>query len=310
MLGGRNVTTFIDRGEEYDVIIEGRSDQRRTPGDIANLYVRSDTGALIPLSSLVTYDETAGAGSLERYNRTRAVTLTAAVEEGYTLGQVLSALDAAAAEVLPPQARIDYKGESLDLREGAQAAIFIFVLALLVVYLVLAAQFESFMHPFVIMLTVPLAVTGALLGLYFTGQTLNIYSQIGMVMLIGLAAKNGILIVEFANQMRDHGRDFDQAVIEAASMRLRPVLMTALTTVAGSLPLILATGPGAETRFVIGVAVFSGVLFATAFTLFVIPAAYGLLARRTKSPQAMTRHIHGLDARVEDVDRGREGGAA
>jgi multidrug efflux pump len=310
MLGGRNVTTFIDRGEEYDVIIEGRSDQRRTPGDIANLYVRSDNGALIPLSSLVSYDEVAGAGSLERYNRARAVTLTAAVEEGYTLGEVLAALDAAAAEVLPAEARIDYKGESLDLRDGTQAVLFIFVLALLVVYLVLAAQFESFVHPFVIMLTVPLAVVGALLGLYFTGQTLNIYSQIGMVMLIGLAAKNGILIVEFANQMRDAGREFDQAVVEAASMRLRPVLMTALTTVAGTMPLILATGPGAETRFVIGVAVFSGVLFATLFTLFVIPAAYGLLARRTSSPKAMSRHIDGLDGRIQDIDRQREGGVA
>jgi multidrug efflux pump len=310
MLGGRAVTTFIDRGEEYDVIIEGRSDQRRTPGDIANLYVRSDSGELIPLSSLVSYEEVAGAGSLERYNRARAVTLTAAVQEGYTLGQVLSALDDAAAEVLPPEARIDYKGESLDLREGSQAVFFVFVLALLVVYLVLAAQFESFVHPFVIMLTVPLAVVGALLGLYFTGQTLNIYSQIGMVMLIGLAAKNGILIVEFANQLRDHGRDFNEAVIEAASMRLRPVLMTALTTVAGSIPLIMATGPGAETRFVIGVAVFSGVLFATIFTLFVIPASYGLLARRTSSPQAMSRHIDKMDGRIEDIDRQREGGVA
>ncbi len=311
MLGGRNVTTYIDRGEEYDVIIEGRSDQRRTPGDIANLYVRSDTsGSLIPLSSLVTYDEVAGAGSLERYNRARAVTLSAALVDGYTLGEALNALDAAAAEVLPPEARIEYKGESLDLRDGAQAVLFIFVLALLVVYLVLAAQFESFVHPFVIMLTVPLAVTGALLGLYLTGQTLNIYSQIGMVMLIGLAAKNGILIVEFANQLRDHGRAFNEAIIEAAGMRLRPVLMTALTTVAGALPLILATGPGAETRFVIGVAVFSGVLFATAFTLFVIPAAYGLLARGTESPQATSRRIAGLDQGIEDVDRAREGGAA
>ncbi len=310
MLGGRNVTTFIDRGEEYDVIIEGRSDQRRTPGDIANLYVRSNSGDLIPLSSLVTYEEVAGAGSLERYNRSRAVTLTAAVEEGYTLGEVLSALDAAAADVLPDEARIDYKGESLDLRDGAQAVLFIFVLALLVVYLVLAAQFESFIHPFVIMLTVPLAVVGALLGLYFTGQTLNIYSQIGMVMLIGLAAKNGILIVEFANQMRDAGREFSEAVIEAASMRLRPVLMTALTTVAGTMPLIMASGPGAETRFVIGVAVFSGVLFATFFTLFVIPAAYGLLARGTSSPEAMSRHIEGLDGRIRDIDRQREGETA
>lgn len=303
LLGGRSVTTFIDRGEEYDVIIEGRSDQNQSPGDIANIFVRSSSGTLIPLSNLVTYEEVGGAGSLNRYNRARAITLTALVEEGYTLGQVLDALDQLAAEILPEEARIDYKGPSLDLRDGAQAVVFVFILALLVVYLVLAAQFESFIHPLVIMLTVPLAVLGALIGLYYTGQTINIYSQIGMVMLIGLAAKNGILIVEFANQLRDHGRAFQDAVIEAASLRLRPVLMTALTTVAGSLPLILASGPGAETRFVIGVAVFSGVLFATLFTLFVIPAAYSLLAQGTTSPKAMSRYLDALGKRVQDIDR-------
>ncbi len=302
VLGGRDVTTFVDRGEEYDVIIEGLSDQRQTPGDIDNLYVRSQGGAMVPLSSLVEYREQAGAGSLERYNRSRAVTLRASLEPGYTLGEALDALDAAAAEVLPEEARIDYKGESLDLRTGAASVLFVFGLALLVVFLVLAAQFESFVHPFVIMLTVPLAVVGALIGLTWTGQTLNIYSQIGMVMLIGLAAKNGILIVEFANQLRDRGRDFDTAIVEAARMRLRPVLMTALTTVAGSIPLILASGPGEETRFVIGVAVFSGVLFATLFTLFVIPAAYRLVARGTTSPQAVTRRLNALGDEVADVD--------
>ena len=303
LLGGRSVTTFIDRGEEYDVIIEGRSDQRQTPGDIGNIYVRSDGGALIPLASLIQYQEFGGAGSLERYNRARAVTLTATLQEGHTLGQALDALDALAAELLPPEARIDYKGESLDLRDGTRSVLFVFVLALLVVYLVLAAQFESFVHPFVIMLTVPLAILGALIGLYLTGQTINIYSQIGMVMLIGLAAKNGILIVEFINQLRDRGREFREAIIEAASMRLRPVLMTALTTVAGSIPLIMATGPGAETRFVIGVAVFSGVLFATLFTLFIIPAAYAVLARGTDSPLATTRAIESLAQRVGDIDQ-------
>ncbi|WP_024326913.1 efflux RND transporter permease subunit [Thioalkalivibrio sp. AKL19] len=307
VLGGRDVTTFVDRGEEYDVIIEGLADQRRTPGDIDNLYVRSSSGSMVPLSSLVTYEEQAGPSSLERYNRSRAVTLTAGLRDGMTLGEALDALDAKAAELLPAEAGIDYKGESLDLRAGSEAILFVFALALLVVFLVLAAQFESFVHPFVIMLTVPLAVVGALIGLTVTGQTLNIYSQIGMVMLIGLAAKNGILIVEFANQLRDRGRDFDTAILEAARMRLRPVLMTALTTVAGSIPLILASGPGEETRFVIGVAVFSGVLFATLFTLFVIPAAYRLVARGTTSPLATTRRLHDLDAEVEDVDGERRG---
>ena len=304
VLGGRDVTTFVDGGEEYDVIIEGLAAQRRTPADIDNLQVRAASGLMVPLSSLVTYEEQAGPSSLARYNRSRAVTLTAGLRDGMTLGEALEALDTKAAELLPAEAGIDYKGESLDLRTGSESVLFVFALALLIVFLVLAAQFESFVHPFVIMLTVPLAVVGALIGLSWTGQTLNIYSQIGMVMLIGLAAKNGILIVEFANQLRDRGRDFDTAVVDAARTRLRPVLMTALTTVAGSIPLILASGPGEETRFVIGVAVFSGVLFATLFTLFVIPAAYTLLARGTTSPQATTRHLHELDAGTADVDGG------
>ncbi|OOC09698.1 efflux RND transporter permease subunit [Thioalkalivibrio halophilus] len=302
LLGGRAVTRWQDRGEEYDVILEGLTDQRRTTEAIDNIHLRAESGELVPLSSVVRYEERAGPASLSRYNRGRAVTLQGGVGGELTLGEALEVLDAAAERVLPEEARIDYKGQSLDLREGSEAILFVFALALLVVFLVLAAQFESFVHPFVIMLTVPLAVVGALLGLSLTGQTLNIYSQIGIVMLIGLAAKNGILIVEFANQLRDRGREFRDAVIEAGRLRLRPVLMTALTTVAGSIPLILASGPGEETRFVIGVAVFSGVLFATVFTLFVIPATYYLIARGTTSPLATTRRLESLDEEVRDVD--------
>ncbi|MFN4262915.1 MAG: efflux RND transporter permease subunit [Thioalkalivibrionaceae bacterium] len=301
-LGGRAVTTFQQGGEEYDVILEGREGQRGTIDDAANLFVRARGGELVPLSNLVSFEEVAGAGSLERYNRSRAVTLSAQLDGTLTLGQAIDEIERLAADRLPAEARLDYKGDSLDFKSQSQQIYFIFGLALIIVFLVLAAQFESFVHPLVIMLTVPLAIVGALLGLWLTGQTLNIYSQIGIIMLIGLAAKNGILVVEFTNQLRDRGRAFEDAIVEASAQRLRPVLMTALTTVAGSIPLLLASGPGAETRYVLGVAIFSGVLVATLFTLFIVPAAYHLLARKTGSPQATAKRIGDLAGHISDVD--------
>jgi multidrug efflux pump len=296
MLGSRRVTTFIDRGEEYDVILEGEEDLHRTPEALTNIYVRSDrSGALIPLSNLVTLSEQADSASLNRYNRMRAITITANLAPGYTLGQALDFLEGVVREELPGSVRVDYKGESLEFKESGRALAFAFGLALLVVFLVLAAQFESFVHPLIIMLTVPLAIAGALFGLYVTGQSLNIFSQIGIIVLVGLAAKNGILIVEFANQLRDAGREFREALLEAATLRLRPILMTAITTVMGAVPLILAFGPGAESRVVIGTVVFSGVLFATLFTLFVIPVTYMLLARRSGSPGAVAAELEQLE---------------
>ncbi|MFT5562869.1 MAG: multidrug efflux pump, partial [Litorivivens sp.] len=190
----------------------------------------------------------------------------------------------------------DYKGESQELKEAAGGLLFSFVLALLIVYLVLAAQFESFVHPFVIMAAVPLSTFGALLGLYLTGGTLNIYSNIGLIILIGISTKNGILIVEFINQMRDAGLSFIDAIYEAAEIRLRPVLMTALSTMMGSLPLIWASGAGAESRATLGVVIFSGVVMATALTLFVIPALYNLLARNTGSPEAIAKELEELES--------------
>lgn len=194
-------------------------------------------------------------------------------------------------EILPPEAQTDVKGQSRDYREAGGATVFMLVLGALVVFLVLAAQFESLIHPFVIMLTVPLAILGALLGLHFTGLSLNIYSQVGLVMLEGLTAKNGILIVEFANQLRDQGRAFAEALEEAAVIRLRPILMTAVTTMAGSIPLIVSSGAGAETRLGIGTVIFAGVALATVLTLFVVPVAYDLLARRTGSPGDVSRRL-------------------
>ena len=294
MLGSRRVTTYLDDGEEYDVIVEGERELQRTQDAVANLYVRSDsTGELIPLGNLVTIREQADAFALNRYNRVRAITIEADLADGLVLGEALTELEALAREVLPESVVIDYKGQSRDLQESTGSLVFVFLLGMVVVFLVLAAQFESFVHPLVIMLTVPLAVAGALFGLWLVDSSLNIYSQIGLVMLIGLAAKNGILIVEFANQRRDAGVGFDDALREAAQVRFRPIVMTAITTAAGSLPLILSSGAGAETRFSIGVVILSGVLAATFFTIFVVPVAYALLARGTDSPEAVARELEG-----------------
>ncbi|MBB1362846.1 MULTISPECIES: efflux RND transporter permease subunit [unclassified Shewanella] len=292
MLGSRLVTTFMRDGEEYDVIVEGNRDNQSTATDMQNLYVRSDRSQeLIPLSNLVSIEEFADASSLNRYNRMRAITLEANLADDYTLGEALDYLNDLATTYLPAEAVISYKGPSLDYQESGNSMNFVFLLALGIVFLVLAAQFESYIHPMVIMLTVPLATLGALIGLWFTGQSINIYSQIGIIMLVGLAAKNGILIVEFANQLRDRGVEFQQAILQASTQRLRPILMTGITTAAGAIPLVLSSGAGAETRFVIGVVVLSGILLATFFTLIVIPVAYSLFARNSSSPEAVAKQL-------------------
>ncbi len=292
MLGSRRITNYIEGGREYDVIVEGERERQRSPDALENLYVRSDrSGELIPLSNLVQLEDFADSRSLSRYNRVRAITISAGLDEGLTLGAALEHLEGLAREHLPENVVIDYKGQSLDYQTAGGSIVFIFALGLLVVFLVLAAQFESWVHPFVIILGVPFAVGGGLFGLWVTGATLNLYSQIGLVMLIGLAAKNGILIVEFANQLRDEGREFHDAVVEASVIRLRPVLMTGITTVAGAIPLILAAGAGAETREVIGIVVFFGVAVSTVLTLFVIPLFYELLARNTGSPDDIKHRL-------------------
>ncbi|MBL6717089.1 MAG: efflux RND transporter permease subunit [Pseudomonadales bacterium] len=301
MLGSRRVTTYLDRGEEYDVILQAEDGDRQTPGDIENLYVRAaKSGELVPLSSLVTVSEGADAATLNRFNRLRSITISANLAPGYTLGEALTFLRSVAEETLPTEARIDYKGQSRELQESSSSVLVTFSLALLVVFLVLAAQFESFIHPLIIMLTVPLAVVGALLGLELSGGSLNIYSQIGIVMMVGLAAKNGILIVEFANQLRDAGASVEEAIKEAARLRLRPIVMTSISTVIGVLPLILGGGAGAESRMAIGVVVFAGVLFSTVLTLGVVPTFYRLLAPYTRSPEAVTQTLEAMaNARPE-----------
>ncbi|MFW5816669.1 MAG: efflux RND transporter permease subunit, partial [Wenzhouxiangella sp.] len=292
MLGSRRVTTYIEDGQEYDVIVEGERDRQRSPDALNNLYVRSErSGQLIPLSNLVQIENFAGSNTLNRYNRIRSITLEAGLAEDLTLGEALEYLRAKAREVLPEQAIIDYKGQSRDFMQAGGSMVFVFVLGLVVVFLVLAAQFENWIHPLVIILGVPLAVGGGLLGLWITGSTLNVYSQIGLVMLVGLAAKNGILIVEFINQLRDSGTAFEQAIVEASVIRLRPILMTGITTAAGAVPLILAAGAGAETRQVIGIVVLFGVLVSMVLTLFVVPVLYRLLAAGTGSPERVKRRL-------------------
>ena len=291
MLGGRRVTTYIKEGEEYDVIIEGEREAQRTPTNLENIHVRSSTGRLVPLSNLVSLREFADSSSLNRYNRLRAITIESNLEDGFPLGAALAHLEGLVREHLPETVVIDYKGQSLDYKRSGSSMVFVFLLGLLIVFLVLAAQFESYVHPLVIMLTVPLAITGALFGLFVFGGSLNVYTQVGLIMLVGLAAKNGILIVEFINQLRDQGLEFREAVLRAASIRLRPIIMTGITTAAGSLPLILSSGAGSETRIAIGIVIGSGVLAATFFTIFIVPVAYAMLARKTGSPGDVARAL-------------------
>lgn len=292
MFGSRRVTTYLDRGEEYDVILEGESSEQRTKTSLENIYVRSQTsGQLIPLSNVVQLREYAGSNSLNRYNRMRAITLEASLADNYSLGAALDYLDTLASEHLPAHAIIDYKGQSRDFKYAGASMIWVFLLGILITYLVLAAQFESWVHPFVIMTSVPLALGGGLLGLYLWGGSINLYSQIGLIMLVGLATKNGILIVEFANQLRDQGMAFSEALFKASRVRLRPIIMTGITTAAGALPLIITSGAGAETRQVIGVVVLAGVIAATLFTLFLVPLMYSLLARKTSPSSHITEQL-------------------
>ncbi|MFM2149896.1 MAG: hypothetical protein RLZZ187_2202 [Pseudomonadota bacterium] len=311
MLGAREVGTFVQGGEEYRIMLQAREQDRATPYDLQNIFVRttgggplglvagagSQQGALVPLSNVVTLSERARPQSLAREDRVRAITITASLAPGYTLGEALAFMEGVAREVLPSEARISYRGQSLEFKESSGALYVTFALALLVVFLVLAAQFESFIHPFIILLSTPLAVTGGLLALHLTGNTLNVFSQIGMILLIGLMAKNGILVVEFANQLRDRGMSIHDAVLEASVVRLRPILMTSIATVFGAVPLAMASGAGAESRQAIGVVIVGGVTLSTFLTLYAVPALYVLLAGYTKPIGAIASKLTELEKR-------------
>ncbi len=286
LLGGRQVTRFKREGKQYDVIVQLEARERETPADLTSIFVRARDGQLVQLSNLVKVRETVGPKELNHFNRLRATVLSANLAPGRSIDEALSFLEKVSAEVFDKDARFELDGVSREFRESGAALWITFLLALGFIYLVLAAQFESFVSPFVIMLTVPLAMTGALGAIKLTGGTLNVYSQIGLVMLIGLITKHGILIVEFSNQLRARGVAKLEAVIEASTLRLRPILMTTGAMVLGALPLAIATGAGSEARQAIGWVIVGGLLLGTVFTLFVIPTAYVLLVGRLTETKA------------------------
>ncbi|HSD59705.1 MAG TPA: efflux RND transporter permease subunit [Burkholderiales bacterium] len=293
LLGGREVTRFKREGKQYEVIVQLEEKDRAQPGDLTSIYVRAKDGKLVQLSNLVHVSERVAPKELNHFDRLRAAIISANITPGHTLSEALTVMERAAAEVLPPQYRTDLDGQSREFRESGKQLYFVFVLALAFIYLVLSAQFESFRGPLVIMLTVPLAITGALLALRLANLTLNVYSQIGLIMLIGLITKNGILIVEFSNQLQEKGQAMLDAVLEASVLRLRPILMTTLATVFGAVPLALAHGAGAESRQVIGWVIVGGLLLGTFFTLFVIPVAYTFIVGTRRLVEEETVHSGG-----------------
>ncbi|MDR2638049.1 MAG: efflux RND transporter permease subunit [Zoogloeaceae bacterium] len=282
MLGGRQVTRFKRDSEQYDVIVQVADAERVTPEDIRDIYVRGNAGGMVPLASLLSVEETVSPRELNHFSQRRAVKITASLTAGHALGEALQFMEAVADRILPPGYAIDYDDQSREFRQSSSSLTITFLLALAFIYLVLAAQFESFRDPFIIMLTVPLSMTGALLALYLTGGTLNVYSQIGLVTLVGLITKHGILIVEFANQLQAEGKALEEAIVRAAELRLRPILMTTGAMVLGAIPLALARGAGAESRQQIGWVIVGGLVFGTLLTLFVVPTVYTLLATKIR----------------------------
>jgi multidrug efflux pump len=297
MLGGRNVTRFKRGSEQYDVIVQIEDDARRTPSDMSNIFVRGAGDQMIQLQNVATVTETVAAKELNHFNKLRSATISAGLAPGYSLGEALHWMEAALAEVAP-DALYDLSGQSREFRESASSAFLMMALALVFIYLVLSAQFESFIDPLIILVSVPLAMFGAFLclalinkgnaaGLWEVTASWNIYTQIGAVTLVGLISKHGILIVEFANQLRAQGRNKFDAVLQSASQRLRPILMTTGAMVLGAVPLAFATGAGAEARHQIGWVVVGGMSFGTIFTLFVVPVVYLLLAGRHEKVEAV-----------------------
>jgi multidrug efflux pump len=292
MFGEREVSQYVDRGVEYSIIVQAQAKDRNGPSDLKNVFVRTGSGStigtfsanseMVPLSNFVSLTEVAGPQGLNRLDRIRSITIQGTPAPGVALGEALAVLEAAAKEVLPPDVKIGYNGQSKEFKQTSSSIYVTFGIALLVVFLVLAAQFESWVAPITIMLAVPLALTGGLAALLMTGQTLNVYSQIGMILLIGIMTKNGILIVEFTNQLREEGKGLHEAVLEASVTRLRPILMTSIATVFGAVPLMISTGAGAESRQAIGTVIVGGVSLSTAFTLFIVPALYLLIGGFTK----------------------------
>ena len=292
LLGGRRISTFTRENKQYDVIAQLTAGERATPSDMTGIYLRGKDGGLVQLSSVATVTEGVGPRQLSHFNRIRSATIDANLLPGFTLGEALDSMRALGREVLPAGSSVALSGESRELEESGGSLYFAFVLALVVVFMVLASQFESLIHPLTVLLAVPLAVTGALLTLFVFRSTINLYSQIGMVLLIGLVTKNSILLVEYANQLKERGMATLDAVVEAARIRLRPILMTSVSTIMGALPIALGLGAGSISRRPLGYAIAGGILVSTLLTLYVVPVVYTIFDR------AMTREHHdlGLDA--------------
>lgn len=291
MFGSLQVTRYVDRGEEYDVILQGLTEDRRRADDLINVFVRTQGGELIPLSSVVKLDEEGTVREFGRLDRLAAITLEAGLADGVSLGDALTQLEEIAAETLPGEAQIGYKGEALELQETGGSLYLILALVLVLMFFVLAGQFESFIHPLIILTSVPMALAGGLGTMWLAGLTLNIYTQIALILLVGLVAKNAILLVEFANQLRSGGKEPRDAMIDAAGLRLRPILMTSVATIIGAVPLMLETGAGAEARFTIGLVTLGGLTVGTLLTLFLVPTAYIMLGRYTSAPDALVREV-------------------
>ena len=287
IFGSKKVTNFTQDGKEYSIILQGDIKDRQEPDSISKVFVRSkNNNKLVSISNLVEYNEEGQSPFLARYNRQKAVTISARLVGDYSLDEALKFL-VKVVEENTPKAKIAYKGESEEYKKTNNELYIIFALALVTAYLAMCAQFESWRHPLTIMLTVPMAILGGLLGILVVGSSLNIYSQIALIILIGLSAKNGILIVEFANQLRKEGKNLEIAVFEAAAIRFRPILMTSLSTIIGVLPLIISFGPGAASRLSVGITIFAGMIFSTFFTLYVIPTIYTIIGKNTKRIDAV-----------------------
>jgi multidrug efflux pump len=274
LLGGRAVSTFTRNNRLYDVIVQLTPETRATPSDMSGIYLRGRDDALVQLEGLASVEEGVGPRQLAHFNRVRSATISAGLAPGFTLGEALDSMYAIANEVLPRGSTTALAGESRELEESGSALYFAFGLALVVVFMVLAAQFESLIHPFTVLLAVPLAVTGALFTLKLAGATLNLYSQIGMILLIGLVTKNSILLVEYINQLKERGLDTVEAALESGRIRLRPILMTSVATIMGAMPIAFGLGAGSISRRPLGYAIVGGVLFSTLLTLYVVPAVY------------------------------------
>ena len=275
LLASNKVTTFSKDGLTYNVILQAEENFRINKNNLDNIFIKSPTSnSLIPLSNLVTYDETSTSNSLKRINRMPSTIFSASLLPGYPLGDALEELTTLARDNLPSNASVSFTGASKEYFESGNSLLVTILFAILIVYLVLSAQFESFKNPLTIMFTVPIALTAGLYTLFLTGTSLNVYSQIGFLMLIGLIAKNGILVVEFANQLRNEGYSIDDAIIESSLTRLRPVLMTTISTLLGAIPLVLSSGAGAESRYSMAIVVFGGITLSALITLYLIPALY------------------------------------